>query len=238
MKKQLYIFGVVVLLLSIALSGCEEIDIISGTGEIKYIDLEGGFYGIVADDSEHYDPTDMPSEFKEDGLRVSFIVKILENRSSIHMWGSVVKILKIEKLNSSKETNATGDLINYTGCIEPDTNYSRSQDCMEYDYDGENILLLKHVNAGFNCCPKNITADIKIDNYSIIIEEIEIDGDCDCICLFNISYEIKNLNPGKYRITIIEPYVHNDEETLEFTIDLLTTPSGIFCVERDYYPWD
>ena len=237
MKKQLCIFGVVILLLSIALSGCDEIGIISGTGEIKYIDLEGGFYGIVADDGEHYDPIDMPSEFKEDGLRVSFIVKILENQGSIHMWGSVVKILKIEKLNSSKETNATGDLINYTGCIELDTNYSRSQDCMEYDYDGENILLLKHVNAGFNCCPKNIIANITIDNYSIIIEEIEIDGECDCLCLFNLSYEIKDLEPGQYRITIIEPYVPKDEETLEFTIDLLTTPSGVFCVERDYYPW-
>ena len=126
----------------------------------------------------------------------------------------------------------------YTGCIELDTDYSHSQDCMEYNYDGENILLLKHINAGFNCCPKNIIADIKIDNYSIIIEEIEIDGECDCLCLFNLSYEIKDLEPGEYKITIIEPYVHKDEETLEFTIDLLTTPSGVFCVERDHYPWD
>ena len=53
-----------------------------GTGRIQYNDFEGGFYGIVSDDGEHYDPKNLPDDFKEDGLRVGFKLKILENQSS------------------------------------------------------------------------------------------------------------------------------------------------------------
>ena len=97
MKKQLVIVGTVVFLLMVGLSGCLD-NYVEGTGRIQYNDFEGGFYGIVSDDGEHYDPINLPSEFEEDGLRVGFKLKILENQSSIHMWGTVVEILEIKKL--------------------------------------------------------------------------------------------------------------------------------------------
>ena len=70
----------------------------SGTGKIQYMDFEGGFYGIVSDDGEHYDPINLASEFQVDGLQVSFTVKILDS-VSIHIWGMVVEILEIEILD-------------------------------------------------------------------------------------------------------------------------------------------
>ncbi len=85
------------MLLAVGLSGCLD-NYVEGTGRIQYNDFEGGFYGIVSDDGEHYDPINLPSEFEEDGLRVEFKLKILENQSSIHMWGTVVEILEIKKL--------------------------------------------------------------------------------------------------------------------------------------------
>ena len=97
MKKQLVIVGMVVLFLVVGLSGCLD-NYVEGTGEIKYIDLEGGFYGIVSDDGEHYDPKNLPDDFKEDGLLVSFKLVVLENQVSYHMWGEVVRIINIEKL--------------------------------------------------------------------------------------------------------------------------------------------
>jgi len=135
----------------------------------------------------------------------------------------------------------TGFMVDYYGCKEFGKGVvidstPLDQDCMEYEYDGESVLLLKHVNAGFNCCPE-IAAAITIEDNIITIEEIEISGDCDCICLFDIDYEIRNLPPGEYTITVIEPYVPEGEEILEFTVDLVSSPSGIFCVYRDYYPW-
>lgn len=71
---------------------------IQGTGTITQIGLEGGFFGIVSDDSLHYDPVNLPDEFKQDGLRVKFAVKTLENQMSIHMWGQIVEVISIKKL--------------------------------------------------------------------------------------------------------------------------------------------
>lgn len=73
-------------------------NIVSGTGTIGFLNFEGGFYGIVSDDGEHYDPVNLSREFQVDGLRVRFEVKVLQGVGSIHMWGKVVSILHIERL--------------------------------------------------------------------------------------------------------------------------------------------
>ena len=84
----------------ITLSGCMLVDknIVEGTGTMKYLDFEGGFYGIVADDGQHYDLLNLPSEFEEDGLRVSFRGKIRNDLASFHMWGNIIKLIYIKKL--------------------------------------------------------------------------------------------------------------------------------------------
>ena len=83
-----------------ALAGDKEkgADILSGTGTINHINLEGGFYGLVADDGRKYLPKDLPREFKVDGLRVRFQVRILAGMATIYMWGTPVEVLSIEKL--------------------------------------------------------------------------------------------------------------------------------------------
>ncbi len=68
------------------------------TGTIRYLDFEGGFYGIVADNGEKYDPLNLPKEYKTDRLRVKFQVREKKDMAGIHMWGKIVEILKIEKL--------------------------------------------------------------------------------------------------------------------------------------------
>lgn len=73
-------------------------NIVSGTGTITFLDFEGGFYGIVSDDGEHYDPIALGETFQVPGLRVFFKVQIEENMSSSHMWGKIVRVLHIEKL--------------------------------------------------------------------------------------------------------------------------------------------
>ena len=155
--------------------------------------------------------------------------------------GDVVYLANYLFLGGAPPYHPVGFLAGYEGCKEfqkgadidstpPD------QDCIEYQYDGEGVLLLKHVNAGFNCCPE-IAADVTIEDNLITIEEIEISGDCDCICLFDMDYEIRDLPPGEYIIRVTEPYVPGGEEVLEFAVDLVSSPSGSFCVYRDYYPW-
>ncbi len=70
-------------------------DIIEGTGTITYIGL--GFYGIVAN-KYHYDPINLSSEFKVDGLRVKFKAKIRHDRYSTHMWGIIIELIYVKKL--------------------------------------------------------------------------------------------------------------------------------------------
>jgi hypothetical protein len=72
--------------------------IISGTGTVRFIGLEGGFYGIVSDDGKNYDPINLGQEFQVDGLRVRFEAKVLEGVVSAHMWGTQIEVLKIKKL--------------------------------------------------------------------------------------------------------------------------------------------
>ena len=138
----------------------------------------------------------------------------------------------------------TGILLSYSGCKEfqkgaPTDSVSPDQDCIEYQYDGLGLLLLKHVNAGFNCCPDEILADITIEDNIITIEENESleSGGCYCLCLFDVDYQISNLPPGEYTIRVYGMYLQEGDEILQFTVDLASSPSGIFCVYRDHYPW-
>lgn len=72
--------------------------IISGRGTIRYLELEGGFYGIIADTGEHYDPINLEKEFQIDGARIYFEIEEQKDMVSFHMWGDIVKIIKIKKL--------------------------------------------------------------------------------------------------------------------------------------------
>jgi len=136
--------------------------------------------------------------------------------------------------------NPRGELIKTSDCKVFDGKHGVSSarwDCIQYDYDiAGGVLRLKHVNAGFNCCPK-MDIHIEIENDTIRIIEKEVEGLCDCLCLFDLDYEVVDLPPGEYTIAVLEPYVRKGDEKLEFTVDLAATPSGIHCVERNYYPW-
>jgi hypothetical protein len=92
----LLVLAVAVIMASGCIGGGE--DTVSGTGTIKYIDLEGGFYGIIGDDDENYEPIELIQQFQRDDLEIYFEAKILEDIHSIHMWGTVIEITKIERL--------------------------------------------------------------------------------------------------------------------------------------------
>ncbi len=66
-------------------------------GAVRHIALEGGFYGIVADDGQRYDPVNLPNEFRRDGLPVTCRARVLHNRASFHMWGQLVEIIDIQR---------------------------------------------------------------------------------------------------------------------------------------------
>ena len=112
-----------------------------------------------------------------------------------------------------------------------------SQECAEYDYNGQGVLKLKHVNAGFNCCPGTISATVEVSAGVILIKEKESSSLCDCSCLYDLNYEIAGLTDGTFRVSIIGPYQPEGDPPLEFLVDLDHASSGSYCVERTRYPW-
>ncbi len=75
----------------------ETVSYVSGNGMISEVNLEGGFYGIIAQDGSRYNPASLPDSLREDSLAVYFEAKIRENVAGIHMWGKPVEIITIRR---------------------------------------------------------------------------------------------------------------------------------------------
>ena len=79
------------------------------TGEVAYINLEGGFYGIIGDDGQKYQPTNLSRELRKHGLPIKFTAVSTPNSFSSFMWGTIITIksaTKLEPLLSSPERTA------------------------------------------------------------------------------------------------------------------------------------
>lgn len=95
----------IIILTLILICGCQKANkepdkegVISMTGTVRFVDLEGGFYGIVADDGNHYDPINLDKKFQVEGMRVRFEAKTRKDVATYHMWGTPIEIIKIEKM--------------------------------------------------------------------------------------------------------------------------------------------
>jgi hypothetical protein len=84
-------------LLLFLFNGCIKASL-EDTGTIKYVNLEGGFYGIVSDNGQKLDPVNLKNEFKKDGLRIKFVYSLKKNGVNIHQWGKIIEIISIRKI--------------------------------------------------------------------------------------------------------------------------------------------
>jgi heat shock protein HslJ len=82
--------------------------IVSGTGVIQYIDIEDGFYGIIADDGTHYIPESLLSDYQVDGIRVSFTGIAGQPGPDIRMWGTPLRLNSLELLSPGNEIRSDG----------------------------------------------------------------------------------------------------------------------------------
>jgi hypothetical protein len=145
-----------------------------------------------------------------------------------------------------KETGKTqemsGKLISYSDCkslkfSDPWADTPDSLSCVEYSFNSsDSILYLKHINAGFNCCPNGIYCNISISNDTITIHELENASACNCNCLYDLNIEINGVTLKKYQLKFIEPYA-GEQQKLFFEIDLIHGTTGSYCVSRYQYPW-
>jgi len=138
--------------------------------------------------------------------------------------------------------NPGGILVKVSGCKQIDTFAAGAtppdRDCVDYGYTLSGLLILAHVNAAFNCCPGEISADATIRGDTITISEHESTRGCHCTCLYDLEYRIPKMPRRTYTIKIKEPYIDDGDEPIEFTIDLKEFFAGSFSAGRDHYPWD
>ena len=73
---------------------------ISAQGTVQYQSIEGGFWGIVADDGSHFDPVNLAPEFQQEGMRLTFRAKYAKEQVSFHMWGTRIEITSIQKIGA------------------------------------------------------------------------------------------------------------------------------------------
>ncbi len=111
------------------------------------------------------------------------------------------------------------------------------RDCVEYSFTDDNVLILRHVNAAFNCCPGTISAGAAIRGDTLTITERESARACHCTCLYDLEYRIPGMRPGTYTVVILEPYTNDGDQPIDFTADMKTYPNGRFSTPRDHYPW-
>lgn len=65
-------------------------------GEVQYIELESGFWGITDKDHRHWLPVNLPEQLKVKGKKVIVYVEQEPDFFSFSMWGSPVRILSFQ----------------------------------------------------------------------------------------------------------------------------------------------
>lgn len=115
---------------------------------------------------------------------------------------------------------------------------SSGQDCIQYAWVTGDTLKIKHINAGFNCCPQGFQVKLKMVVDTLVITESENSNLCDCNCLFDLSYTVTGISKDNWCIRVEEPYIQQPEQKkILFRADLDKTPEGSFCIARTGYPW-
>ncbi|MBT7143349.1 MAG: hypothetical protein HN894_08415 [Bacteroidetes bacterium] len=143
-----------------------------------------------------------------------------------------------EKTESTQESSLTSfDGCKYTKSVALVDSFPNDETCIQYFMEG-NTLIFKHINAGFNCTPDNILAEISISNNLIVIEENqELSMPSDCKCLYDLEMQITNVDIDAYTVKVFEAYPAAPDDLIEFDLNLSLNTTGTYCLERDTPPW-
>jgi hypothetical protein len=79
----------------------ENMPLIKFRGTVKYLQLEGGFFAIYADDGKKYTPTNLPKAYRIAGLVVEVEGQILTDMMSFQQHGDMLKVLDVKLIDDS-----------------------------------------------------------------------------------------------------------------------------------------
>lgn len=102
-------------------------DIINTTGRVEYFDFEGGFYGILGDDGNNYEPMNLPEQYQKQDCKIKFIGVIRSDVMSIHNWGTIIEIREIEPYPSKESSFEVFEWGVMLGCYSDNIYYNTSR---------------------------------------------------------------------------------------------------------------
>jgi len=73
-------------------------------GRVQFLNLEGGFYGIITDSGQKILPMNMAKEFAQNGAIVRIKGKV-KDVMTIQQWGTPFTITEIELITPGNQTN-------------------------------------------------------------------------------------------------------------------------------------
>lgn len=85
---------------------------------------------------------------------------------------------------------------------------------VEYKSKTDGYVYINHANVSYNCCSEEIDVTLTVTGNRISVVEKETDTSCNCLCPFDVSYEVGPLKAGKYILVINS---HNTLHEINFT---------------------
>jgi hypothetical protein len=76
---------------------------VSFTAILKYMKLEGGFYGLVTKEGQHWLPMNLPNEFKKHGAMVKVKGHEIKGMMTIQQWGKPFSITDIQLIKMTEK---------------------------------------------------------------------------------------------------------------------------------------
>ena len=98
---------------------------------------------------------------------------------------------------------------------------------VEYAVLHEGYLYVNHQNIWFNCCPGELKAEVSVENHCITVSEWSTEEMCNCMCPFDMSYEVGPLKEG-VTYTIKIGYKGVEKEVADFVFQ--NTMSGVWGI--------
>ncbi|MBP7508162.1 MAG: hypothetical protein KA807_10095 [Prolixibacteraceae bacterium] len=72
----------------------------------------------------------------------------------------------------------------------------------------DNNYMITHYDASYNCClPEGIGIDVSLSNDTLYFSEYEkVQGNCRCMCRYDVEAGMRNLKKGEYVLCMIKDY--------------------------------
>lgn len=70
------------------------------TGHVEYVNNYGGFFAIIGDDGQKYQPTNLPGKVRKNGLAIKFDAIPNDNVVSAFLWGTIIDVSNVAPLQT------------------------------------------------------------------------------------------------------------------------------------------